>query len=159
MKKTFTLLLLGAITLTLLAFAYVSAKAQSGSDGNSALLQQATATPTTPVTGGDNSSNAQTTSSVEVWDQFCVKKIPYTILALSKNASFEVAQSDASTPQPTPVVGTDNSNEIACSSVGTFRDKQVVVCHGPQLFAFTLHISGDGGSEDFQVPLKACPIK
>jgi hypothetical protein len=150
MKKTFTLLALGAITLTLLAFAFVTVQAKS--EGNAVL--QTTATPTALASA---SSATAASGDVVVWDQFCVRKVPYTLVALPQNASFEVVQSDRAV-MPTPIISTGNSNEIACESVGIYRDRQVVVCRGPQLYNITLHVSGDGANEDFQVPLKACPI-
>src|SRR5688572_31524574 len=127
MKKTFTLLMLGALTLTLLAFAFVTVQAKPE---DKALLQ----TTATPAPSTNN--QAQTASEVVVWDQFCVRKVPYTLLAIPQNASFEIVQPEG--VLPTPMISTGNSNEIACDSVGIFRDKQVVVCRGPQLFTFTL---------------------
>ncbi len=147
MKKTITLLALGALTLSLLAFAFVTVEAKS--EGGVQLQTTATVAPST------NGSAAS--GDVVVWDQFCVRKVPYTLIAMSKNASFEVAKPEGI--MPTPVTGTGNSNEIACESVGIFRDKQIVVCRGPQLFTFTLNVSGDGASEAFAVPLGACPNK
>jgi hypothetical protein len=146
MKKTFTLLTLGALTLTLLAFAFVTAQAKPE---DKALLQTtATPAPSTSDQAQDASGN------IVVWDQFCVRKVPYTLLAIPQDASFEIAQSEEGA-MPTPVIGTGNSNEIVCNSVGVYRDQQVVVCRGPQLFTFTLDVSG----EAFEVPLGACPNK
>jgi hypothetical protein len=148
MKKTFTLLMLGTLTLTLLAFAFVTVQAKP----EDRVLLQTTATPA-PSTD----AQAQDASgSVVVWDQFCVRKVPYTLLAIPQNASFEIVQPEVI---PTPMISTGNSNEIVCDSVGVFRDQQVVVCRGPQLFTFTLNVSGDGASEAFEVPLGACPTK
>jgi len=152
MKKTFTLLALGVLTLTLLAFAFVTAQAKS--EGGP--LLQTTATPTASTNGGNGTNDSTTSGDVVVWDQFCVRKIPYTLVSISKDASFEIVQPEG--VMPTPVKGTNNSNELVCDSVGIFRDRQLVVCRGPQLYTFTLHVTGDGVSEDFQVPLKACPI-
>ncbi len=104
-----------------------------------------------PSTG----SGTQTASVVQVWDQFCVSKVPYTLLALPQDASFDVVQPEG--PLPTVMPGYTTASQIACDSVGVFRDKQVVVCRGPQLFSFTLKISG-AASEDSQVPLKECPL-
>jgi len=156
MKKTFTWFILGALTLALAAFGFVTAQAKPET---AALLQATTAaTATLPADTNDNNVDSglvvPAASSVVVWDQFCVKKIPYTILALPENASFEVVQPEI---LPTVVPG-GNSNDIACESVGTFRNKHVVVCRGPQLYSFTMHVTDGGTTEDFQVPLKACPI-
>jgi hypothetical protein len=156
MKKTFTLLMLGALTLALVAFSFVSVQAKPGNS----VAFQTTATPA-PTDGANDDDDgllgANTNlaaSSVVVWDQFCVRKIPYTILALEPDATYELASDNI---VPTQVVG-GNSNQFACDAVGTFRDKQVIVCRGPQLYSFTLHINGSNGAEDFQVPLKGCPI-
>lgn len=147
-KSLSKLLLLGMLSVLAIsaAFAPQLVKAQAGS-----VVQQQDATPTP---SGDVST--QTASMVELWDQFCVRKIPYTLLALPKDATFEVVQ--PTEPLPTPMPGYFNADELACVSVGIFRDKQVVVCRGPQLFAFTLKVNDAGATEDFQVPLKACPL-
>jgi hypothetical protein len=152
MKKTFTLLMLGALTLALVAFSFITVQAKSGNS----VAFQTTATPA-PVNGDDGIPGSDTNlaaSSVVVWDQFCVRKIPYTILALEPNATYELASDNV---VPTQVVG-GNSNQFACDASGTFRDKQVIVCRGPQLYSFTLHVNSGNGTEDFQVPLKGCPI-
>jgi hypothetical protein len=143
MKKTFTLLMLGALTLTLLAFAFITVQAKSEDKP----LLQTTATPAPSIDDGAQDASGD----IVVWDQFCVRKVPYTLIAMPKDASFEVVQPEG--VLPTPIISTGNSNEIACESVGIFRDRQVVVCRGPQLYSFTLQVAG----EDFTVPLKACP--
>jgi hypothetical protein len=153
MKKTFTLLMLGALTLALVAFSFVTVQAKPGNS----VAFQTTATPVPADDEDDGIPGSDTnlaSSSVVVWDQFCVRKIPYTILALEPNATYELASDNI---VPTQVVG-GNSNEFACDAVGTFRDKQVIVCRGPQLYSFTLNINGSNGAEEFQVPLKGCPI-
>jgi hypothetical protein len=154
MKKTFTLLMLGVLTLALTAFGFINAQAKS--DGNVALQATATPVPSDPDTNDDGSLgiNPAANSSVVVWDQFCVRKIPYTILALPQGATYQLAESQV---MPTAVVG-GNNTQYACDAVGTFRDKQVLVCRGPQLYSFTLQVSDGGTTEDFQVPLKGCPI-
>lgn len=156
MKKTFTLLMLGALTLALTAFG--SFNAQAKSEGNIAVLQEtATPIPTDEDANDDGTLGLDPTdpnSSVVVWDQFCVRKIPYTILALPENSTFELASQEI---VPTQVVG-GNSNEFACESVGTFRNKHIVVCHGPQLYSFNLQVNDGGTTESYQVPLKGCPI-
>jgi hypothetical protein len=164
MKKTFTLLMLGALTLALTAFG--SFNAQAKSDGNIAALQAtATPIPTDEETNDDANDNnngalgldpTDPNSSVVVWDQFCVRKIPYTILALPENSTFELA-SGADAVVPTQVVG-GNSNQFACESVGTFRNKHIVVCHGPELYSFDLQVNDGGSTATYQVPLKGCPI-
>jgi hypothetical protein len=161
MKKTFTMLMLGALTFALVAFSFVTAQAKPANGVSPQNTEVATSSPepTDPAAvngNGINGNIATATSSVVVWDQFCVRKIPYTLLALEQDATFEVASQNVS---PTQVVG-GNSTQFSCEGVGTFRDKQVVVCHGPQLYSFTLHVNNGGanGTEDFQVPLKGCPI-
>jgi hypothetical protein len=163
MKKTFTLLMLGALTLALTAFG--SFNAQAKSDGNIAALQAtATPIPTDEETNDDANDNnngalgldpTDPNSSVVVWDQFCVRKIPYTILALPENSTFELASESAVVP--TQVVG-GNTNQFACESVGTFRNKHIVVCHGPELYSFDLQVNDGGSAATYQVPLKGCPI-
>jgi hypothetical protein len=150
--------MLGALTLALVAFSFVTAQAKSGNEG---VRLQTTAVPTgSPVAtdeddGFPGSNNNGAASSVVVWDQFCVRKIPYTLLALEPNATFEIASSN--TAVPTQVIG-GNTNQFSCEAAGTFRNKQVVVCRGPQLYSFTLNVHGSNGNEQFQVPLKGCPI-
>ncbi len=94
---------------------------------------------------------------VALWDKVCVKKLPYTILAIPENATFEVVQPEDPLPPVQP--GSGNPNVLSFFCVVTFGGKQVVVCIGPEDFAFTLHVTDGGSSEDFTVPLKACPIK
>jgi hypothetical protein len=155
MKKTFTFLMLGALTLALTAFSFLTVQAKAG---NGDVVLQTTPVASPVPTDADDGIPAVNTnladSSVVVWDQFCVRKIPYTILALEPNATYEIATGNA---VPTQVIG-GNTNQFSCDAAGTFRDKQVIVCHGPQLYTFTLHINGSNGGEDFQVPLKGCPI-
>jgi hypothetical protein len=155
MKKTFTLLMLGALTLALTAFGFFNVQAKS--DGNAVLQTTATPIPTDQDTDDDGNSVLDPTdpnSSVVVWDQFCVRKIPYTILALPENSTFELASDQV---VPTQTVG-GNTNQYACESVGTFRDKHIVVCHGPQLYSFNLQVNDGGTTQEYQVPLKGCPI-
>ncbi len=121
----------------------------------------ATQTPTAfPPSGARGSpapaTGTQTNTGVEVWDQFCVAKVPYTLLALPTNASFDIKPPQG--PLPTAMPGYTVADQIACDSVGTFRDKQVVICRGPQLYAFSLQISGSGSSQEFKVPLKECAL-
>src|SRR5690349_1643020 len=134
MKKTLTLLSLGAFTLALLASAFVSAQAKS--DGGALLQTTATATTAPANNSGNNNGSVTPAASgdIVVWDQFCVRKVPYTLIAMPKDASFEVRLADNAVI-PTPMISTGNSNEIACESVGVYRDKQVVVCRGPQLYS------------------------
>jgi hypothetical protein len=147
-----------AVLVAVAALSVRSAQAQDVPD----LALQATATPATSsdsVTApeGSTAPGAQEPSMVELWDQVCVRKIPYTILAIPENATFEVVQPEG--PLPTPEPGSSNRNELACSNPVTFGGKQVVVCTGPQLFSFDLRVTNGGTSEDFSVPLKFCPIK
>jgi hypothetical protein len=44
---------------------------------------------------------------VLLWDQFCVKKIPSTLLAVAENATFEVIQPEG--PLPTVRTGYSTS--------------------------------------------------
>jgi hypothetical protein len=149
MKKTFTLLMLGALTLALTAFGFFNVQAKS--DGNPVLQTTATPIPNDQDADEGNPGLDPTDpdSSVVVWDQFCVRKIPYTILALPENSTFELASDQI---VPTQTVG-GNTNQFACESVGTFRNKHVVVCHGPQLYSFNLQVNDGGSTEAYQVPL------
>lgn len=155
MKNPSKILLFGALTLAIVGLAFAPRFVQTQATSRGSVLLQTADTPT-PAAGADTgsapNSGTQTASGVELWDQFCVKKIPYTLLALPKDASFDVVQPQG--PLPTVIPGYSTS-DMACTSVGMFRGKQVVVCRGPQLFSFSLKVSG--ASEDFQVPLKACP--
>jgi hypothetical protein len=92
-----------------------------------------------------------------LWDQFCVKKIPYALLAVSESASFELVQSDS--PLPTFEPGASNPNEPACTSAGVFAGRQIIVCTGPNNWSYNVAISDGGESGEFPVPLKWCPIR
>jgi hypothetical protein len=153
MKRSTTLIMLGTLTLALLAFAFATVQAKPAEN----VLLQTTATPA-GTTDADASTQAVASTNVVVWDKFCVQKIPYTIIALPQNASFEIAPPAENAFIPTPVKGTSNSNEMVCNSVGTYRDMQVVVCRGPQLVSIPQNVTSDGGSEEFLVPMGACPI-
>jgi hypothetical protein len=90
-----------------------------------------------------------------MWDQFCVKKIPYTLLAVPEDATFEIVQPEGPLPTVRPGYST---SEIACESAGIFRGQQVIVCRGPDLFSFNLTITSGGETGEFPVPLKTCPL-
>jgi hypothetical protein len=151
--KTFSkILLLGALTMSMLGAALLLAPSTAGAAPEASdLLQQPTPT-VKPATNQDS-----TASIAEEWDRFCVKKTPYTLVAIPENASFEVVPFEGTLPTLEP--GSNNSGEFSCTVAGIFRGKQVVVCRGPQLTSFTLHVTADGKSEDFSVGLTFCPIK
>ena len=154
MKTISKVLMLGAVALTILGAVFAVSPASAGAAplGSQAVQQQATPT-VTPVSTGQQ----QTSSLVKEWDRFCVKKVPYTLLALPQNATFEIVPFEGTVPTAEP--GSSSPSEFSCSAVGTFRGQQVVVCKGPQLTSFTLRVSSDGSSEDFPVGLTWCPIK
>jgi hypothetical protein len=123
---------------------------------------QAVDTSTPAVPSGDSASPVPTTSGaqavslVELWDKFCVSKVPYTLLALPQDATFSVTQPTGLLP--TPIPGYSSADQTACDSAGVFRGKQVIVCRGPQLFSFSLKVSSGGATQDYQVPLKECAL-
>ena len=117
--------------------------APSGASGGAAVS-------TIPPVGGTQ------TASVVVWDRFCVSKVPYTLLAMPQDAKFEVVQPDIATP--TVPAGYVPADKIACETAGVFRDQQIVACRGPQLFSFTLNITGGDAAGQYQVDLKDCPL-
>lgn len=158
MKKISIMLLLGAITFVALSMVYQAGSAQAQTISGESQLLQATTSPTPSVADTATATNeTQTASMIEEWDKICVRKIPYTILALPEKATFDVVPPEG--PVPTPEHGSSNPNVYTCNSVGVFGGKQVVVCSGPSLYSFTLKVSDGGNSEDFRVDLKACPIK
>jgi hypothetical protein len=157
MKNPLKIILFGLIALTVLVIGGLLALQST----SSAFAQSiATLTPIAPA--GDvaspapTASTAQTSSVVELWDKFCVSKVPYTLLAIPQDATFSVTQPQG--PLPTPVPGYTMADQTACDSVGVFRGKQVIVCRGPQLFSFSLQVSSAGATTDYQVPLKACAL-
>ena len=159
MKITSKVVLVGALAFAMLAAVLVLGPGTAGaaSLGNQALLQQGNPTATAaPSTSGSSVQQADA-SLVQEWDRFCVKKVPYTLLALPENASYEVAPFEGTMPTIEP--GAVSPSEFSCTTAGIFRGQQVVVCKGPQLTSFTLRVSADGASEDFPVGLTWCPIK
>ena len=151
-------LLFGTLILALIAVGGFPAT-QSAAP---ALAQAAdTATPASASSGGAAVSTippvgGTQTASVVVWDRFCVSKVPYTLLAMPQDAKFEVVQPDIATP--TVPAGYVPADKIACETAGVFRDQQIVVCRGPQLFSFTLNITGGDAAGQYQVDLKDCPL-
>jgi hypothetical protein len=158
MKTISKVLLLGAVALSMLGAVLVLGPGSAGASpiGSNGDLQQATPTATVaPSTGG---TTVQTgTSMAQEWDRFCVKKVPYTLIAIPENATFEVATAGGTIPTREP--GGVSPGEFTCTAVGVFRGHQVVVCKGPQLTAFTLRVSADGESQDFLTGTTWCPIK
>ncbi len=157
MKNITLLLLFGILALSLIIPVALAGAASVGS----VTSQAATATPATSantnITNVPAVQGTPTSPTVVVWDQFCVKKVPYTLLAVAENATFEVKPPDDAVVMPTPNVRTGNTNEIVCESAGIFRGKQVIVCRGPELWSFNISITDGGQSDIFPVPLKACP--
>jgi hypothetical protein len=154
MKTISKILLLGALTLSMFGAAFMLAPASAGAapEEQVSLLQQPTPT-VKPATNQDD----PTASIVEEWDRFCVKKTPYTLLAIPENASYEIVPFEGTLPTIEP--GSNNSGEFSCTTAGIFRGKQVVVCRGPQLVSFNLQVSADGKTEEYPVGLTFCPIK
>ncbi len=150
MQTTSKILLLGALTLAVLGAILVLGPISAGaaSEGSASVLQQGTGTP---------SAQKPADSLVQEWDRFCVKKVPYTLLALPENATYEVAEFEGVLPTTEP--GSNTPLEFSCTTAGIFRGKQVVVCKGPQLVTFNLKVSSDGASEEFPVGLTFCPLK
>lgn len=156
MKNTSTILLIGAIALSVIGAAFALQPGRAAAGEAAPVLQNAT--PTAADTGAAQAPAVQGTPTepqVQIWDQFCVKKIPYTLLAIPENATFEVIQPEGPLPTVRPGYST---TDIACESVGIFRGKQVLVCRGPDLWSFNVTISDGGASADFPVPLKSCPL-
>lgn len=157
MKNPLKIILFGALALSILVIGSLLAM-----QSTTPAFAQAADTPTPVAPSGDAASPAPTSSSsqassiVELWDKFCVAKVPYTLLALPQDATFNVTQPTG--PAPTPAPGYTTADKTACDSVGVFRGKQVIVCRGPQLTSFSLKISSGGASQDYQVPLKECAL-
>jgi hypothetical protein len=96
-----------------------------------------------PQTGATSSAQLPSASSlIQIRDQMCVKKIPYTILALPSTATF--------TTDP-------SASKVTCKSVLNIAGTQTVVCTGPAESFFTIHVSNNASSEDFTVPMRGCP--
>jgi hypothetical protein len=157
MKKPFKIVLFGLIALGVLVIGSLLAMQTTTS-----AFAQAVDTPTPTPAAADVASPAPTTtgsqagSLVTLWDQFCVAKIPYTLLAVPQGATYNVTQPTGALP--TPVPGYTTANQIACDNGGISRGQQLVVCRGPQLYSFGLHVSSSGATEDYQVPMKECAL-
>jgi hypothetical protein len=161
MKNTSKVLLFGVLALMLLIPAALVGAASNRTD----LLQQAT--PTAASAAGADTGATQapavegtpTSPVVELLDQFCVRKVPYSLLAIPEDASFEVVPPAEGVAPPTLNPLTGNTNEIVCTSAGIFGGKQVIACRGPELWSFNLTITDRGESGEFPVPLKTCTIE
>ncbi len=160
MKNPLKIALFGLIALSVLVIGSILAM-----QSTSSALAQAIATDTpsagaggaaSPVPTALSSSGTPTSSLVALWDEFCVSKIPYTLLALPTDATFSITAPQA--PVPTPIPGYTTADQTACNSVGVFRGQQVIVCRGPQLASFSLHVTSAGATQDYQVPLKECAL-
>ncbi len=163
MKKLTLLLTIGALMFVAVSVAFASTSAAASETqseaafvGGAPLLQDVTPTPTVSPDTAAAPDDEAAASMVELWDQFCVRKIPYTLLAIPENATFEVVVPEGTYPTPAP--GYFNAPQYACTSVLTINGQQVLVCTGPQLYSFTLRVTDGGTTEDFSVPLKACPL-
>ena len=147
MKTPLKIILFGALALSVLVIGSLLAMQSTTS-----AFAQSVDTPMPAVPSSDQASPAPTASSsqtasiVELWDKFCVAKVPYTLLALPQGAV------------PTPAPGYTTADQTACDSVGVFRGKQVIVCRGPQLYSFNLKVTSADATQDFQVPLKECAL-
>lgn len=159
MQTTSKALLLGALTLAVLGAILVLGPISAGaaSEGSSSAPQRGAPTATPAASGSGSDAQQASEPLVQEWDRFCVKKVPYTLLALPENATYEVAQFEGVLPTTEP--GSNTPLEFSCTTAGIFRGKQVVVCKGPQLVSFTLNVSSDGASEAFPVGLTFCPLK
>ncbi len=174
MKKTSLLFIMGVLTFSLALTAFVTASADSASETTAAqgtvvplltptievpppinepLIETPTATAIAPF------APAVDSSLVTLWDKICVRKVPYTILAIPASASFDLLAPDGSIipalePNATPVPGANR-----CESVLNLGGRQVLVCSGQQNSVFMLRVTDGSLTEDFEVPLKACPLK
>lgn len=87
---------------------------------------------------------------LEIWGQFCARELPITVVAIPENASFEVVQSSGATLSP--------DNPIVCQSLGTFQDRQIVVCRGPGSAVATLNVCEGTACTQQQVGFETCPL-
>jgi hypothetical protein len=170
MKNTSKTLLFGALVLSLVASAFALQPGLAASGEERAARQDVTPTATAAVNQGSGGNSGApvvegtpSAPRVLLWDQFCVKKIPYTLLAVSESATFEVNTGgdgeENRTVMPTFEPGASNPNKIACTSAGVYSGRQLIVCTGPNNWSFDITISDGGESGEFPVPLKWCPIK
>jgi hypothetical protein len=169
MKIKSLLLIASAMLLTLAAIVTVAAQVQAASGVNSlaASVTQVIASPTATVTESPPSVESTavpggippvlSTSMVEIWDSVCVRKVPYTILAIPETATFSVIGADGSIR---PALEQGQAFEpSSCKSVLNLGGKQVVVCRGEQGISLMIQVTDGGTSKDFEVPMKVCPIK
>jgi hypothetical protein len=167
MKRT-NLPLIGATLLVLAGVAFTGVQVQAAPGGSPAAapdwqvtaLPSATPTLLLPLENATETPGALTPgrSMVEEWDRVCVKKVPYTILAIPETATFSVVAPDGLI-EPTLEPGTINPEANACQSVLVFDGKQIIVCSGPQDTTITMRVTNGGLTEDFDVPFKVCPLK
>src|SRR5512143_825295 len=104
--------------------------------GGQTEVELGTKQPQAPAATGQNVSSqapiCQATSScaalnAEQIPLDCVKKIPYTNVLVPKGTIFQVL---------------DDSGEFTCIDSGVvFNEKQVLTCHGKELYAFQLKLT------------------
>ncbi len=157
MKKPLKIALFSLVALSVLVAGSLLAMQST----TSAFAQAVdTPTPVAPVgavaSPAPTTSGSQASSLVQLWDQFCVSKVPYTLLAIPQGATFNVTQPTG--PLPTPVPGYTTADQTACGAAGVSHGQQVVVCRGPQLYSFGLHVASADATQDYQVPMKECAL-
>jgi hypothetical protein len=165
MKTSGLLLIVGILVLALTVAAFVTVRADASP---AAAFQVTTATPTEtptafppPSESGSATPTAltpvQDASLAVLWDKLCVKKVPYTILAIPSTASFGLVAADGSV---VPSIGPGNNpHNSTCKSVLRIGDQLILVCTGRENTSFTLRVTDAGLSQDFSIPLLACPMK
>ncbi len=159
MKNISRLFLFGALTLVLLTTACAGQQASptptatapatatsAATDTPTAAANPtdtptATVTPAIPVTGAN---------AVLVQCQFCIDNLAHALLLIPAGATFTILT-------PTATVSPTTNTNIDCSSVETFNDRQVVLCHGEQNTPVLLNICEGTNCRQFTVQLQPCP--
>lgn len=73
----------------------------------------------------------------------CVKKVPYTNVLVPKGTTFQVV---------------DDSGDFSCIDSGVVvNDKQVLTCHGKELYSFQLKLSNASCGGSLQAGTGQCP--
>lgn len=99
-----------------------------------------TLTPGIPITG----------SIVSLQCQFCLDNAAHALLVIPAAATVTILT-------PTATVSSANDVDTSCSSVETFRDKQVVLCRAPSNTSLNLNVCLDNSCQQFTVTLQTCP--
>lgn len=161
MKRTSLMMIMGVMLFMLAAAAFVTVQADAAPALQETVVPSPTSTALSPpvdLTTTKTPLPFVDTSPIVLWDAICVKKVPYTILSIPADASFELVAADGSII-PSLETATPVPGENSCRSVMTIGDRLVLLCTGQQGMGYTIRVTNGSEVLDFEVPMKSCPIK